>query len=277
MTTTEIPVELPGLTIAAGTPRLNKALAAFQAELPRIAKGETAKVDAREGKRSYSYDYAGLDAVSDAVLPALGRHGLAFTCWPTMTDSGRFVLQYELVHESGEQKAGTFPLGTSDSPQTLGGRITYYRRYALMAATGVAPGGEDDDAQSIKDTVQHFEEPRSAGEAFQQARPAQPRGDGNVRQLQSARQRPAGEDGDTPPDGAGETDKIAQALADLAFKLTSIQGTTVAALENQCYRAAQAKHKLTTPVTSPFVELPGVVPLIDVINRAKGLLLDAAQ
>lgn len=127
------------------TPELNKALAAFQASLPAIAKGETAQIPGKEGRQGFTYHYADLADVSDVVMPNLGKHGLAFTASPTL-DDGKFVLAYALLHESGEERSGTYPLPSSGKPQDIGGVITYARRYCLCAVTGVAPGGEDNDA-----------------------------------------------------------------------------------------------------------------------------------
>jgi hypothetical protein len=159
-------------TVAPGnaTPKLNAALARFQAQVPKITKDEKATIPGREGRAGFGYTYAGLDAITDAALPLLGKHGLAFTAWPTLVD-GKFVLLYELLHESGEQKSGIFPLASSGKPQELGGLITYYRRYALCAVTGIAPGGEDNDAQTANHE-QQFDRPRSAAEAFENATPA---------------------------------------------------------------------------------------------------------
>jgi hypothetical protein len=124
---------------------LAAALAKVQTELPAIAKGETAKIQAKDGS-SYQYSYADLTDVSAVVLPLLGKHGLAFTAWPTLTDSGQFVLSYTLMHSSGEERSGSYPLPSSGSPQQIGGVITYARRYCLCAVTGAAPGGDDNDA-----------------------------------------------------------------------------------------------------------------------------------
>src|SRR5260221_9019631 len=132
------------------TPNLNPALARVQAEIPPVAKGQTAKADGppKAGRPvSYSYDYADLAACPQAILPLLGRTGLAFSCRPDLID-GKFALIYELLHESGESKGGIFPLPSGGKPQELGGLLTYYRRYALCSATGLAPAGDDDDAQS---------------------------------------------------------------------------------------------------------------------------------
>ena len=136
---------------------LAAALAKFQAALPRIAKGETGKVQGltKDGKPfSYNYSYAGLDEVAAVVMPLLGAQGLAFTAFPTITEDGRFVLSYSLLHEGGEERSGTWPL-KADSNQQAGIAITYARRYSLLAVTGVFPGGEDDDAQAAAQAPQN--------------------------------------------------------------------------------------------------------------------------
>lgn len=118
---------------------LAAALAAFQKALPRIGKGNTANTG------TYSYKYADLSDVSEAILPLLGEHGLSFSAKPTLDEQGRFVLAYCLRHVSGQEDSGAYPLPSSGSPQQVGSAISYARRYALLAVTGVAPGGEDDD------------------------------------------------------------------------------------------------------------------------------------
>lgn len=121
------------------TPKLNEALAAFQANLPEVAKEATGNW----GK------YADLADVAKAVLPVLGGHGLAWSTLPLMDEEGRPVLDYALLHGSGEERGGRFPLylflPERATSQTGGGAVTYWRRYLLLAATGVHPHGEDDD------------------------------------------------------------------------------------------------------------------------------------
>ena len=115
---------------------LASALAAFQLELPRLEKGNTADTG------SYKYRYADLADVSSVVLPLLAKHGLSFSAKPTL-DDGRFVLEYVLRHVSGESDGGVYPL-PSGTPQQIGSAITYARRYVLGAITGVAPDADDD-------------------------------------------------------------------------------------------------------------------------------------
>ncbi|HEY8590692.1 MAG TPA: ERF family protein [Naasia sp.] len=136
-----------------GRSGLAEALAAFQAELPSVKKGSEAKIPGREGKAGYSYTYADLTDISEAALPLLGKHGLAWTTKPTVAfgEQFSFVLEYRLLHgATGEAIEGMYPLPNpmNTAPQALGSAITYARRYCLVAVTGVAPGGDDDDASS---------------------------------------------------------------------------------------------------------------------------------
>lgn len=122
---------------------LAAALAAFQLEVPTIAKGNTANAFG-------GYKYADLTDVTEKVLPLLAKHGLAFAAMPTFDADGRFVLAYSLMHETREELRGSYPLPATGKPQDIGSAITYARRYALTAVTGVAPGGDDDDAAAAQ-------------------------------------------------------------------------------------------------------------------------------
>lgn len=128
---------------------LAAALLQLQRDLPQVHKGETARVETQKG--SYSYQFAGLSAVTEAVLPRLTALGLVWICRPTLSADGRPVLAYALVHvDSGERESGEMPLliPANPTPQQIGSAISYGRRYALLAVTGVAPAGDDDDAAS---------------------------------------------------------------------------------------------------------------------------------
>lgn len=129
-------------------PSLAAALAAFQAELPRVGKDHLASV--RSDKGDYTYNYADLADVSHEALPKLAEHGLSFSAKPTLDDTGRFVLLYALRHVSGETDSGTYPLPTNGTAQQIGSAITYARRYCLCSVTGIAPD-QDDDGQAANE------------------------------------------------------------------------------------------------------------------------------
>lgn len=148
---------------------LAAALAAFQAELPKLTKDQSAKVqgETQDGRKiNYSYGYADLSQVTEEVSPALGKHGLSFTSFPTVIETGAFMLTYSLLHESGEKLSGVWPLPdpVRTKPQQLGSAITYARRYAFMAVTNTFPGGEDDDgAQAVPTGHGHQDRPQNDG------------------------------------------------------------------------------------------------------------------
>ncbi len=170
-------------TVTAPSPeakaKLYAALARLQASIPKVVKGSTADTG------TYKYQYAGLDAVTDAAMPALGKQGLAFIAMPTLNDEGKFVLAYSLVHEAGGEISGEYPLMDKGSPQQIGSAITYARRYALCAATGIAPGGDDDDAQAANQVHdysgpsrrQQWQDRRPMNQGPRQERPARPAAD----------------------------------------------------------------------------------------------------
>lgn len=137
---------------------LTEALAAFQAELPKVAKNSV--------NPHFKSRYASLEDLSHVVLPLLGKHGLAWTTCPTLTDGG-LVLRYELRHVSGVSLTGDYPLPSNVNPQQLGSALTYARRYCLGAVTGVAPD-EDDDGNAAATVKQPREEPVLSGEQWQE-------------------------------------------------------------------------------------------------------------
>lgn len=115
----------------------------LQADPPEVVKAERANAG------NYSYSFAGLSAVTAALMPRLVELGCIWVCRPTRAADGAAVLAYSLRHvPSGESESGEFPLllPAGASPQVLGSLLSYTRRYALLAVTGVAPVEDDDDA-----------------------------------------------------------------------------------------------------------------------------------
>lgn len=155
---------------------LAAALAAFQAEVPKMSKDERAKVkgETNDG-RSYdrSYDYAGLDQFVEIVEPVLGKHGLSVTSAPHFTPEGRYILTVTLLHESGQERSGEWPLPDPYSrgvgPQDIGSAETYGRRYVGWGLTGTFPGGLDDDGkQAQQQARERWEDAKPVRQAMDQ-------------------------------------------------------------------------------------------------------------
>ncbi len=100
----------------------------------------------------FNSKYLDLAGVQDATDAALHKNGLVVIQTTDITETGHPVLVTTLAHESGEAIAGRYPLTPKEAnnPQSLGGCVTYARRYALMGMLGVSP--EDDDGNAASGT-----------------------------------------------------------------------------------------------------------------------------
>lgn len=92
--------------------------------------------------------YATLQSVLETVEGPLSDNGLVLLQRFDVGDTGPLLIT-EIVHaESGQSITSAVPVVSKDptDPQKMGGAITYYRRYSLLALLGLAP--EDDDGNS---------------------------------------------------------------------------------------------------------------------------------
>lgn len=168
---------------------LSEALVALQAQLPRIPKTDEAQVGTR------TYRYANLATITDLLMPIMSAVGLAWSCMPTLGMGGQLVLMYRLVHgPSGEELVGEYPLPSTGSPQQIGSAITYARRYALTAVTGIAPADDDDDAAAAERAAQSDAERAAAGRMTKD----QQREHEALRRLESPRKADRGPAADDP-------------------------------------------------------------------------------
>lgn len=93
--------------------------------------------------------YAPLSSVWDACHEALNAQGIAIVQIPSLLPDGSPVLVTLLAHGSGQWFRSVYRLKPAkDDPQGLGSAVTYARRYALAAMTGVAPKDDDDDGEA---------------------------------------------------------------------------------------------------------------------------------
>lgn len=116
---------------------LVEALAAFQADLPDVTLDGV--------NPHFKSKYATLAGITKKVLPVLTEHGFAFSVG-SFVDNGTLVLDAHLIHETGESRSAQFPI-TETNPQKVGSAVSYYRRYALSALTGIV-ADEDDDGNT---------------------------------------------------------------------------------------------------------------------------------
>lgn len=138
---------------------LHEALKRFQEAMPSVGKDN----EADTGK--YKYKYADLTTVTEIALPLLLAQGLVWHTAPTTLD-GQAVLHYELSNAKGESIKGDYPLGSAtQAPQALGSAITYARRYALCAVTGIAPADDDGKQASTPPDMTELHQPPKGWQA----------------------------------------------------------------------------------------------------------------
>jgi len=129
------------------------ALAAFQAECPPIRKTSKAEIATRSGTR-YSYQFASLDHIAEAVNPLLSTRGLSYT-WDSETTDGSLRCVCTLRHVNGHSIQSSFacPLeskaGMSEQ-QKVAAALSYARRQSLTQVLGLTTTDPDTDAASTE-------------------------------------------------------------------------------------------------------------------------------
>lgn len=141
---------------------LASALVAALAELAVVEKGRTATIPTKQGKE-YSYEYADIADVVKLTRPALAKHGVV-ALTPVHGHGDELACTVILLHTSGDRlDLGPFPFPHGETAQATGSMVTYHRRYALVAALGMAAGDDDDGTTaSPRPRQQRSQAPRSA-------------------------------------------------------------------------------------------------------------------
>jgi len=123
------------------------AMAAFKANPPVLTKNKRVNFTTQKGTTDYRH--ATLDQVSEVIGKELTKHGLSHH-WDVQQTGGRIIVSCVLQHVLGHSEkttieAGADESGSKNSIQAVGSTITYLQRYSLLAATGMAVKGQDDD------------------------------------------------------------------------------------------------------------------------------------
>lgn len=125
--------------------KIYTALCKAQAEIENAQQNKEMTSD------KYSFKYADLASVLDAVRGPLSKNGIAL--FQTTEDTGNNELGIRTVLAHGESGQTIQDLITMNpprnDPQGVGSCRTYMRRYAILALCGIA-GAEDDDAERTK-------------------------------------------------------------------------------------------------------------------------------
>ncbi|KVQ87314.1 hypothetical protein WK09_19950 [Burkholderia ubonensis] len=124
------------------------AMAAFKREPVEIYKRKQVGYKTREGD-FVGYKHAELSDVTDAIAPAMAKHGLSFD-WDIHQGNGTITVDCVVTHVMGHSKMVTMSgapdnSGKKNLIQQAASTITYLQRYTLLAATGMSTKDEDDD------------------------------------------------------------------------------------------------------------------------------------
>lgn len=173
---------------------LDEALLYVQANRPKVVKSSLAEVETRGG--GFTYTFADLAAVADAVLPMLSDLGVLWSTWiDTVFIDGqppRRVLNWRIVHVASQtERSGVWPL-VGDTPQAVGGAVTYGRRHCLVTVTGLTPQDDDDAiAAEAERAAEHSANRGTARRAQADRRRPAPTGGTAQRAQRPAAGRPA--------------------------------------------------------------------------------------
>jgi hypothetical protein len=126
---------------------LAAALVAALSDMTVVEKSRTAKIEKKAGGY-YSYDFADIADVVKLTRPVLAEHGIV-ALTPVHDHGDGLACTVTLVHVSGDRlDLGPFPFPHGRDAQATGSMVTYHRRYALVAALGIAAGDDDDGAEA---------------------------------------------------------------------------------------------------------------------------------
>jgi len=120
-----------------------RALNEFKKNPPQIVKD----IQVSFGKTEYKH--ADLTQVAGKISDALLEVGISHR-WKTSSEGQFTKVTCILTHEDGHSEDTSLQAGADNSGgknpiQGIGSTVTYLQRYTLLAATGIAVRGEDDD------------------------------------------------------------------------------------------------------------------------------------
>jgi hypothetical protein len=127
---------------------LFKALAEARKHFLPLVTEATAAVEGKDGKKGYTFDYAPLNVVMDALTPGLTAAGIALS-QPFDGDT-----LYTIIAVGDSSMTIETPLPNWTRPQELGSLLTYLRRYQVKGVFGVADCEDDDGNAAQGNTAQ---------------------------------------------------------------------------------------------------------------------------
>jgi hypothetical protein len=122
------------------------AMARFKKDPPTIIKNKKASF----GAGRTTYEYATLDNVCEKIIASLSAVGISHE-WKLEQEGVDIKVTCVLTHARGHSertwlRATPDMSGSKNNIQAIGSTVSYLERYTLLAATGLAVTGMDDDA-----------------------------------------------------------------------------------------------------------------------------------
>jgi len=141
----------------------NVAFSAFKAEAVTIIKNVAVSDGPLKGKR-----YADLFGVVSAITPLLSKHGLSHSWKLTKDEPAWMEVTCTLRHTLGHSETVSMGSAPDTGPgrnaiQARASAVNYLERYTLLAATGTAAAGQDNDGNGAGKEMDHEEIERIVG------------------------------------------------------------------------------------------------------------------
>jgi hypothetical protein len=124
----------------------------FKENPPDINKTKKVSYPNKDGTIT-TYHHAELDDVVEIIGNALKAVGIGQS-WRTSDSAGKIVVTCVLTHEQGHSEDVATLVGPPDvsggknNIQAIGSTTSYLQRYTLLAGTGLAAKGQDDDGRT---------------------------------------------------------------------------------------------------------------------------------
>lgn len=127
-----------------------QAMSEFKENPPEILKDKTVQYHTQKG--DVDYKHATLHNVTTKINQELSKHGLTAS-WVTSQANGSVKVTCKITHIMGHSEetclsAPPDATGSKNAIQAIGSTVTYLQRYTLLALTGLATYGQDDDGNA---------------------------------------------------------------------------------------------------------------------------------
>jgi len=137
-----------------------QAMAQFKKNPPEILKDVHVEFGTSAGKTSYNH--ASLGNVTKAINASLSKYGFS-SSWATTQPENNIEVTCTITHKLGHSestslKSAPDTTGKKNAIQAIASTVTYLERYTLLALTGLATHGQDDDGRGAHEEPEYVKE-----------------------------------------------------------------------------------------------------------------------